>query len=142
MAFNQEIVIVDIPSQGELSGVFSDLIIALIHSMSLLGFKVTYERSLIRTTKPVIVFGLYRLFINKKTRVQMPGNYFIFNLAPIMETKISWFEDYIKCLSMHNLIDYSFKNITKIQGSKPISRQSHFFNFGYFELICAIEFNS
>ncbi len=65
----------------------------------------------------------------------MPWNYFIFNLAPIMETKAVWFQDYIKCLSRHNLIDYSFNNISSIGNLNAGSVPAHFFDFGFFDLM-------
>jgi hypothetical protein len=135
MPLKKEVFIVDIPSPGILGGVYSDLILALTHSMSSLGFKVSYERRLIRTTSPVIIFGLYREFISKSPQIQLPPNYFNFNLAPTLETKTQWFQNYLKCVSKHNLIDYSHSNISNISKLSVNSRPAHLFNFGHFDLM-------
>jgi len=131
----REITLVDIPSPGILGGVYSDLILALTHSINSLGFKVSYERRLISTTSPVIIFGLYREFINKSPQILLPSNYFNFNLAPTLETKTQWFQNYLKCVSKHNLIDYSYSNISNISKLSVNSRPAHLFNFGHFDLM-------
>ena len=133
MTANRDIVIVDIPSPGILGGVFSELILALTHSFNALGLKVHYERRLIRTTNPVIIFGLYREFINQTPAIRLPDNYFIFNLAPILKTDNAWFTQYVECLSKHQLIDYSYHNISHISQLGSESRARHLFDFGYFE---------
>lgn len=135
MLSNKEITIIDIPSPGILGGVYSDLILALTHSINLLGYKVSYERRFIRTTNPVIIFGLYREFINNSPQIQFPENYFNFNLAPIIDTKISWFQNYLQCVSKHNLIDYSYNNISYLSKLMVSSRPTHLFNFGFFDLM-------
>ena len=134
-ALKKEITIVDIPSPGILGGVYSDLILALTHSISSLGFKVAYERRLIRITSPVIIFGLYRQFINNSPQIQLPPNYFNFNLAPILETKAQWFQNYLQCVSKHNLIDYSHSNISNLVKLRANLKPAHLFNFGYFDLM-------
>ena len=135
MLSNKEITIIDIPSPGILGGVFSDLILALTHSINLLGFKVSYERRFIRTTNPVIIFGLYREFINNSPQIQFPENYFNFNLVPIIDTKIPWFQNYLQCVSTHNLIDYSYNNISYLSKLMVSSKSIHLFNFGFFDLM-------
>jgi hypothetical protein len=131
----KEITIVDIPSPGILGGVYSDLILALTHSIDSLGFKVRHERRLIRTTNPVIIFGLYREFINNSPQIQLPPNYFNFNLAPIFGTKTPWFQNYLQCVSKHNLIDYSYSNLSSLSKLRVNTRPAHLFNFGYFDLM-------
>ena len=135
MSSKKEIVIVDIPSPGVLGGVFSDLILALTHSINKLGLTVNYQRRLIRTSNPVIIFGLYREFINKTNQIQLPNNYFIFNLAPILSTSIPWFDNYIKYVSNHNFIDYSYHNISHLSNFSSNPKASHLFDFGYFDLM-------
>jgi hypothetical protein len=135
MTEKKEITIIDIPSPGMLGGVYSDLILALTHSINALGFKVDYERRLVRTTNPVIIFGLYREFINNSPQIQLPPNYFIFNLAPILATKTPWFKNYVQCVSKHNLIDYSYSNILHLSELSVDSRPAHLFKFGYFDLM-------
>lgn len=131
----KEITIVDIPSPGILGGVYSDLILALTHTLNSLGFKVAYEQSLIRTTSPVIILGLYRKFINNSPKIRLPDNYYIFNLAPIISSEILWFENYIECVSRHNVIDYSHNNICQLRERKNATKPIHLFNFGYFDLM-------
>ncbi len=131
----KEITIVDIPSPGILGGVYSDLILALCHSMNSLGFKVSYERDLVRTANPVIIFGLYREFINNSPQIQLPPNYFNFNLAPILGTNTPWFQNYLQCACKNNLIDYSYSNISYFNEKRGTSKASYLFNFGYFDLM-------
>ncbi|NBW61089.1 MAG: hypothetical protein EBR31_05105 [Methylophilaceae bacterium] len=131
----KEITIVDIPSPGILGGVYSDLILALCHSMNSLGFKVSYERDLVRTANPVIIFGLYREFINNSPQIQLPPNYFNFNLAPILGTHTPWFQNYLQCACKNNLIDYSYSNISYFNEKRGTSKASYLFNFGYFDLM-------
>ncbi len=129
-----EIFIVDLPSPGQLSGVFSDLILALTHTLTLLGFKVRYEQYLIRTTSPVIIFGLYRLFINNTPEIKLPNNYFNFNLAPIFENSPIWFNNYLKSITAFKQIDYSYSNISYLKKFFNCSSSSYIFKFGYFNL--------
>lgn len=131
----REIVIVDIPSPGTLGGVFSDLILALAHALSLLGVKLVYSRQFVETTKPVIIFGLYRAFINQPKRIQLPENYFIFNLSPVIESTGGWFDHYVSCLSTHHLIDYSPLNVFNIAKVHAAPRSHHVFDFGYINLM-------
>jgi hypothetical protein len=135
MQTDREIVIIDIPSPGILGGVFSDLILALTHALSLLGVKVSYSRQFVETTKPVIVFGLYRAFINQPKTIQLPENYFIFNLSPVIAGTGGWFDHYVNCLKTHNLIDYSYLNIGNIAQSVGSARIRHLFDFGFIDLM-------
>ena len=131
----KEVVIVDMPSPGVMGGVYSELILALIHSINSLGFKVSYERRLIQTKNPVIVFGFYRYFINNSPKIQLPSNYFIFNLAPIVDTQTHWFQNYLGCACNHNLIDYSHNNIAYFTKKITSQKLMHIFGFGYINLM-------
>lgn len=135
MQAKKEIIIVDIPSPGVLGGVFADLILALTHSLDKLGFRVVYERRLVRTTSPVIIFGMYREFIKKTPKIRLPENYFIFNLAPLLNEGVPWFDNYIDCLLENNSIDYSYVNIDFIGERRSAPKKTHLFEFGYFDLM-------
>lgn len=135
MKTDSEIVIIDIPSSGVLGGVFSDLILALTHALSLLGVKVSYSRQFVATTKPVIIFGLYRAFINEPKTIKLPENYFIFNLSPVITHVDGWFGHYVNCIKMHNLIDYSYLNVKNIVQSDSPVRIRHVFDFGFINLM-------
>jgi len=132
----KEITIIEIPSPGVLGGVYSDLIMALSHSINSLGFKVNYERNLSRRMNPVIILGLYRKFINTSPLIDMPSHYFNFNLTPLFHnTTPPWFENYLQCTLKHNQIDYSLRNISVPKDESSSSRRVHLFNFGYFDLM-------
>lgn len=129
------IVIVDLPSPRDLGAVFADLIVALVHTLTASGVKVEYSRRLYRTSDPVIVFGFYRLFINKPLEHQLPKNYFIFNLAPIYQGKLGWFDAYIDYLGRQpSSIDYSYLNVDKLDQKRSLPGSVHLFKFGYFNL--------
>ncbi|MFM7024489.1 MAG: hypothetical protein ACKOWC_00285 [Limnohabitans sp.] len=135
MHAGKEVVVIDIPSPGVLGGVFSDLILALTHAMSRLGVKVVYSRQFVKTHHPVLVFGLYREFINKTPQIQLPDNYFPFNLSPIMPEASEWFDHYIRCIANHHLIDYSWRNAEQIRQRAPAGKNLHVFDFGYIDLM-------
>lgn len=131
----QRIVIVDIPSPGQLGSVFSDLILALTHTLHLLGVDVTYSRKLYPTKDPVIIFGMYRLFIKPQPRRNLPDNYFIFNLAPLFQEKLAWFDEYIGYLARQKAsLDYAHFNADVLNKARLATGGTHIFNFGYINL--------
>lgn len=131
----QRVVIVDIPSPGHLGAVFSDLILALTHTLHSLGVDVTYSRKLYPTKDPVIIFGMYRLFIKQQPRKNLPDNYFVFNLAPLFQNKLAWFDAYIDYLAKQTAsIDYAHANADVLDGARLAGGGTHLFKFGYFNL--------
>ncbi len=129
------VVIADLPSPGHLGGVFSELIVALTHTLHTLGVTVDYTRQLPRTRHPVIVFGLYRAFLKTPPTQKLPGNYFIFNLAPLALGKLEWFDHYIRYIAQHPCIDYAPHNADLLETVRGPGHRAHLFKFGYFNLL-------
>ncbi len=131
----ERVLIVDIPSPGQLGAVFSDLIVALTHTLTSMGIRVDYSRRLQSTTDPVIVFGLYRLFIKQSLNKDLPRNYFIFNLAPIFQGQLEWFDNYVRYLARQpSSIDYAHFNADQLDDARSVAGGTHIFEFGYFNL--------
>ena len=113
---------------------FSDLILALTHTLHKMGINVQYSRTLPATHDPVIVFGSYRFFMKSVVKNRMPDNYFFFNLAPLAMGKFEWFDRYIQYIAQQNVIDYSYKNLELLQETRTQATEAFVFGFGFFDL--------
>lgn len=125
--------LLDIPPNGKMSGVASELVCSLSTTLQKKGYEVTYSRTRFSTEYPVIVFGFWNLFVEDKIPPQLPANAIIFNISPLDAIEQGWFKNYVKYISSYPTIDYSYSNINSLN-QLAFDQPRHLFGFGYTEI--------
>jgi len=125
--------LLDIPPNGKMSGVASELVCSLSTTLQKMGYEVTYSRVRCSAEYPVIVFGFWNLFVDNKTPPELPKNAVVFNISPLDSIEHEWFKNYVKYISNYPAIDYSYININSLN-ELVLDKPRHLFGFGYTEI--------